>query len=130
MSVLVPTVVPCVSTATSRQNRSKDSPRRSAARRIAASMPSAKFSGVDGDLVAVIPPPRSSTTQSVKVPPMSTPTRRLAIAYPELVKMIARTRRASGDDDLFVATVELERVVRVGVYLHARPRRLDVTADH
>src|ERR1700681_201171 len=110
MSVLVPTVVPCVSTATSRQKRSKDSPRRSAAMRIAASMPSAKFSGVDGDLVAVILPPRSSTTQSVNVPPMSTPTRRLAT--------------------LLLLPVELEGVVRVGVYLHAALRRLHVATDH
>src|ERR1700687_578642 len=109
MSVLVPTVVPCVSTATSRQNRSKETPRRSAAMRIAASMPSAKFSGVDGDLVAVILPARSSTTQSVNVPPMSTPTRRLATLF---------------------TSVELEGIVRIGVYLHAGPRRLDVPADH
>ncbi len=77
ISAFVPTVVPCVRTSTSWQNRSKESPRRSAAIRIAASMPSAKLSGVEGAFVAVIAPSRPSTTQSVKVPPMSTPTSKL-----------------------------------------------------
>src|SRR5207245_2053640 len=39
--------------------------------------PSAKLHGVEGALVAVIFPPRPSTTQSVNVPPMSTPTSKL-----------------------------------------------------
>jgi hypothetical protein len=38
-------------------------------------MPPAKFPGVEAALVAVMLPARSRTTQSVKVPPMSTPTR-------------------------------------------------------
>jgi len=38
-------------------------------------MPSAKFAGVDAAFVAVTRPLRSRTTQSVNVPPMSTPTR-------------------------------------------------------
>src|ERR1700693_2019667 len=97
MSVLVPTVVPCVSTATSRQKRSKDSPRRPAAMRIAASMPPAKFSGVDGDLVAVIRPPRSSATQSVNVPPMSTPTRRLGTWLLLRVGSSLALRQAQGE---------------------------------
>src|SRR3989441_6797748 len=41
-------------------------------------MPSAKWGGVEEDFVAVMRPSRSSTTQSVKVPPMSTPTRNRA----------------------------------------------------
>src|SRR5215831_18784893 len=109
MSALVPTVVPCVSTATLGQNCSNGRSRRSEASRIAASMPSAKFSGVDGHLVAVMRPLASSTTQSVKVPPMSTPTSRLA-----------------GDALL----VELERIVRIGVYLDPGPRRLHAAAHH
>ena len=76
ISAFVPTVVPWVSTAISPQNFSNGNPRRSAATCIAASMPSAKLPGVEGALVAVIPPPRPSTTQSVNVPPMSTPTSR------------------------------------------------------
>jgi hypothetical protein len=75
MSALVPTVVPCVRTEIRSQNVSNGSSRRSAATRIAFSMPSAKLPGVEAALVAVMPPLRSSTTQSVKVPPMSTPTR-------------------------------------------------------
>src|SRR5581483_9643382 len=74
----VPTVVPCVSTSMFLQKSSNESPRRSAATVIAASMPSAKLGGVEEDLVAVMRPSRSSTTQSVKVPPMSTPTRKRA----------------------------------------------------
>src|SRR5437899_8125610 len=74
MSAFVPTVVPWVSTAISLQNCSNESPSRSAATRIAASMPSAKLPGVEGALVAVMRPERSSATQSVNVPPMSTPT--------------------------------------------------------
>src|SRR5438094_465203 len=77
MSAFVPTVVPWVSTAISLQNCSNESPSRSAATRIAAIMPSAKLPGVEGALVAVMPPPRPSTTQSVNVPPMSTPTSKL-----------------------------------------------------
>jgi hypothetical protein len=57
------------------QNRSKGKPSRSAATRIASIMPSAKLPGVEAALVAVTRPARSSTTQSVNVPPMSTPTR-------------------------------------------------------
>ncbi len=83
ISAFVPTVVPWVSTAISLQNCSNESPRRSAATRIAASMPSAKLPGVEGALVAVMRPERSSTTQSVNVPPMSTPTRsRATVLYP------------------------------------------------
>src|SRR6266480_2912681 len=156
MRVFVPTVVPCVSTATSRQNRSKESPRRSAASRIAAIMPSAKSPGVDGDLVAMIRPRRSSATQSVNVPPMSTPTRRLATDYLDLGKIVvqissrrrrqARRLRASGDpaslphtslgsrlrgnDNLFSATIKLEGVVRVAVHLHAGPGGLHIAANH
>src|SRR5947207_3791905 len=143
-SVFVPTVVPCVRTATSRQNRSKETPKRPAARRIAASIPSAKSAGVDGDLVAVIRPLRSSATQSVKVPPMSTPTRRLGTDYFGLsgvrhsreggnpVAFAAKTLGPGfrGDDELFSATVELESVVRVAVHLHAGTGRLHIAADH
>src|SRR5512134_2563877 len=75
MSALVPTVVPCVRTEIRSQNASNGSPSRSAATRIASSMPAAKLPGVEAALVAVMPPLRSRTTQSVKVPPMSTPTR-------------------------------------------------------
>src|SRR5437867_12255804 len=78
MSAFVPTVVPWVSTAISLQNCSNESPSRSAATRIAASMPSAKLAGVEEDFVAVMRPSRPSATQSVKVPPMSTPTRNRA----------------------------------------------------
>src|SRR5262252_5929928 len=78
ISAFVPTVVPWVRTEMSEQNRSNESPRRSDATRIAASMPSAKSRGVEEALVAVMRPERSSTTQSVKVPPMSTPTRNRA----------------------------------------------------
>src|SRR6266545_1802359 len=83
MSAFVPTVVPWVSTAISPQNCSNESPRRSAATRIAAIMPSAKSAGVEGALVAVMRPERSSATQSVNVPPMSTPTRsRATLSFP------------------------------------------------
>src|SRR5215472_18944246 len=105
----VPTVVPCVNTVTLRQNSSKDRPSRSAARRIAASIPSAKFPGVEGHFVAVMRPRSSSTTQSVNVPPMSTPTSRPAV------------------DDLFV---ELERIVGVRVHLDPGARRLHAATHH
>ena len=85
-------------------------PRRSAATRIAASMPSAKSRGVEEALVAVMRPARSSTTQSVNVPPISTPTRRLATLY-----FSASNSKASCE---------------IGVHLHAGLRRLDVAADH
>ncbi len=50
-------------------------PMRRAAAAIASIMPRAKSSGVDGDFAVVTAPPSSITTQSVKVPPISTPTR-------------------------------------------------------
>src|SRR5262249_30816552 len=78
ISAFVPTVVPWVRTSTSRQKASNDIPSRSAATRIAASMPSAKSRGVEEALVAVMRPERSSTTQSVKVPPISKPARKRA----------------------------------------------------
>jgi len=89
ISVFVPTVVPCVSTSIRRQKRPKGRPRRSAATRSEASMPAEKLPGVDGALVAVMQPSAPSTTQSVNVPPMSTPTRKPATRSP-LTKYIRR----------------------------------------
>ena len=53
MSAFVPTVVPWVRIAIAAQNRSNGKPSRSAATRIASSMPSAKSLGVEAALVAV-----------------------------------------------------------------------------
>ncbi len=100
ISAFVPTVVPWVRTRICPQKSANSSSSRSAATRMAFSMPSAKLPGVDEDLVAVIAPFWSMTTQSVNVPPMSTPTRygpigllpMLICAWRRSLRTVGRTR--------------------------------------
>ncbi len=75
MMVLVPTVVPCDRKAMSRQNLSIDRPSSAAPAPSASIMPRAKSGGVEGTLVVSSRPAASTIAQSVKVPPMSMPTR-------------------------------------------------------
>src|SRR6266567_6953740 len=49
---------------------------------------------------------------------------------PKPIPTLALSLRGRGSKVLLVTAVELERVVRIGVYLHAGPCRLHVTADH
>ena len=72
---LVPTVVPWASAAKARQSSSGRLPSLAATTSRAAIRPWAKSAGVDGALPAVTRPASSTTTQSVKVPPMSMPQR-------------------------------------------------------
>src|SRR5271154_3861358 len=60
---------------------------------MASIMPRAKLSGVEGDLDVVTVPASSITTQSVKVPPISTPTRYEPMILPSfaLVRGLCRT---------------------------------------
>ena len=75
MIALVPTVVPWASTASSPQSASSGAPSLPATMSRAAISPSPKSAGVDGALPVVTRPASSTTTQSVKVPPMSMPQR-------------------------------------------------------
>ena len=75
MIALVPTVVPWASTASSRQSASSGVPSLPATMSRAAISPSPKSAGVEGALPVVTRPASSTTTQSVKVPPMSMPQR-------------------------------------------------------
>ena len=75
MMVLVPTVVPCDRNAMSRQKSSSEMPSACAPAPSASIMPREKSGGVEGTLVVSSLPARSTIAQSVKVPPMSMPTR-------------------------------------------------------
>src|SRR5262245_52205171 len=75
MMVLVPTVVPCDRNSMLLQKRSRSMPSFSAPAPSASIMPREKSCGVDGTLVVSSLPARSTIAQSVKVPPMSMPTR-------------------------------------------------------
>ena len=75
MMVLVPTVVPCERKRMSRQKRSRGTPSAFAPAPSASIMPRPKSCGVEGTLVVRSLPARSTIAQSVKVPPMSMPTR-------------------------------------------------------
>ena len=75
MIVFVPTVVPWERKSMSRQKRASGMPSASAPAPSASIMPRAKSGGVDGTLVVRSFPARSTIAQSVKVPPMSMPTR-------------------------------------------------------
>ena len=75
MMVFVPTVVPCERNAMSRQNSFSESPSASAPAPSASIMPRAKSGGVEGTLAVRSFPARSTMAQSVKVPPISMPTR-------------------------------------------------------
>jgi hypothetical protein len=72
---LVPTVVPLTRVTVSVSNRRTSRPPAAAAASNALKNPSAGFCGVVGALpVMKRPAPSSNTAQSVKVPPISTPT--------------------------------------------------------
>ena len=79
ISVLVPIVVPWLTIATSRQKDARSFPSLPAAISSAATNPALKSGGVDAALAVTTVPLGATTTQSVKVPPMSTPTR-----YPDM----------------------------------------------
>ena len=74
-SALVPAVVPWASLAADARTRSASRPSDPAAASIAAKKPLARSAGAVGTLPVVMPPSASMIAQSVKVPPMSTPTR-------------------------------------------------------
>ena len=69
----VPTVVPCSSSSISPKMPSGSTPRWRAASSIASRKPCEKSWGVDEAFASVIVPVSSTSTQSVNVPPMSTP---------------------------------------------------------
>ena len=75
MMVLVPTVVPWERKSMSRQKSSSGMPSACAPASSASIMPREKSGGVEGTLVVRSLPARSTIAQSVKVPPMSMPTR-------------------------------------------------------
>ncbi len=72
-STLVPTVVPCSSRSVWVRSSSRPRPARRAASSTAAMKPAEKSGGVDEALASVTVPDSSMITQSVNVPPMSTP---------------------------------------------------------
>ena len=72
-SALVPTVVPRARRAVRRSSASVESPSLSAASASESSTPWEKSCGVDGALAVTMRPSPSTTTQSVKVPPVSIP---------------------------------------------------------
>jgi hypothetical protein len=75
MIAFVPTVVPWQRRVIDRQRSGVVTPSFAAASSSAAIRPSEKSCGVDGALVVTTVPDSSTTTQSVNVPPMSTPQR-------------------------------------------------------
>jgi hypothetical protein len=91
---LVPTVVPCSNNLVLCINWDNVSPNFSAATSRALKNPSAKSFGVDGLLAIVICPRSFMTTQSVKVPPVSTPQKYCMPVSPDPI----RARRALTTD--------------------------------
>jgi hypothetical protein len=74
-TALIATVVPCASRSVWLSSAERSIPSSAAATSIAAKNPRCGSSGVVGALATVIVPASSTTAQSVKVPPMSTPIR-------------------------------------------------------
>jgi hypothetical protein len=72
--MFVATVVPWAKIVVSPSSDSVSSPSRPAASATAPSTPSSKSGGVEGDLARTTVPSLSTTTQSLKVPPLSTAT--------------------------------------------------------
>ena len=75
MSAFVATVVPCPKRVVRARSCSPVMPKRCAARATLSITPIEKSCGVDAAFAAVTLPSSSTTTQSVNVPPVSTPIR-------------------------------------------------------
>src|ERR687894_595098 len=75
-------VVPCTNSSVSDRSSARERPSPSAFRRTASSTPSCSEPGVVRALDTERPPSSSATTQSMKVPPMSTPMRYLTCDLP------------------------------------------------